>query len=91
MKNDRFVNRRQVAEMLSVSERTTRRLVEKGELPAPVRVGGHAVRWSEAAVRDYMARLSKACAKPAPQSPQADASAATNRPAPEAVKENIKN
>jgi excisionase family DNA binding protein len=49
-------NRRQVAELLSVSERTVRRLMEKGDLPAPVRLG-RAVRWFEADVIAYLRRL----------------------------------
>ena len=52
----RLLNRRQVAEMLCVSERTIRRLVEKGDLPGPVHVR-RAVRWPEAAVIDYLRRL----------------------------------
>ena len=50
--------RLQVAELLSVSERTVRRLVENGDLPAPVHIG-RAVRWHECDVLDYVRRLSQ--------------------------------
>ncbi len=52
-------NRRQVAEMLAVSERTVRRLVTDGEFAAPLYIG-RAARWREADVFDYVRRLSQA-------------------------------
>jgi excisionase family DNA binding protein len=55
-------NRRQVAEMLAVSERTVRRLVTDGELAAPLYIG-RAARWREADVLDYVRRLSQSQAK----------------------------
>lgn len=55
-------NRRQVAEILAVSERTVRRLVKNGDLSAPVYIG-RAARWCEADVFDYVRRLSQAKTK----------------------------
>ena len=54
----KMVTRRQVAEMLRVSERTTVRLTEKGILPTPLRVG-RGVRWIEADIVSAIRRLSK--------------------------------
>jgi excisionase family DNA binding protein len=64
MRKVKLLNRRQVAELLAVSERTVRRLVEKGDLPAPVRIR-RAVRWHEAGVVDYIRRLPQGSVKPA--------------------------
>ncbi len=61
MKNDvpvKLLDCRQIAELLAVSERTVRRLVRNGALPAPVHIG-RAVRWHEAGVLDYVRRLSQ--------------------------------
>ena len=50
-------SRRQVAGILAVSERTVRRLVEQGELAAPIRIG-RAARWRDSDVLDYVRKLS---------------------------------
>ncbi len=54
----KMVTRRQVAEMLRVSERTTVRLTEQGILPTPLRVG-RGVRWIEADILSAIRRLSQ--------------------------------
>jgi excisionase family DNA binding protein len=54
----KLLSRRQVAELLSVSDRTVRRLAERGDLSAPVRIG-RAARWHESGVLDYVRQLSQ--------------------------------
>ena len=64
----KLLSRRQVAELLSVSERTVRRLVENGDLPVPVRIG-RAARWHEAGVINFIRSLSEGPAKQLEQEP----------------------
>ncbi len=44
---EKFFNRREVATYLGVSESTVQRMVKKGELPSPIRIGPKLIRWSE--------------------------------------------
>jgi len=48
-----LVNARELAKMLSVSERTLYRLKSAGELPAPVVLGG-SVRWRLSEIRKWI-------------------------------------
>lgn len=54
-----------VAGMLSCSERTVRRLVKEGHLPAPVRLPGGQPRWLLKDVHHYVYALSRGLTKPA--------------------------
>lgn len=44
---EKFLNRKEVATYLGVSESTVQRMVKKGELPQPIRIGSKLIRWSE--------------------------------------------
>jgi prophage regulatory protein len=50
-----LINAQELAQMLSVSTRTLWRLLSKGELPTPVRLGG-SVRWRLDEVRSWIDR-----------------------------------
>jgi predicted DNA-binding transcriptional regulator AlpA len=52
-----YLKRRQVADMLAVSERTIDRLTRQGTLPPPLRIG-RSLRWDEARIRETVSRLS---------------------------------
>lgn len=54
-----YVNYRELAALLDISTRTLRRLVERGELPAPRRFG-HAVRFSLLEIEEALRRLPRA-------------------------------
>jgi excisionase family DNA binding protein len=58
---ERLLTRRQVAELMSVSERMVSRLVKRGVLPAPLRIG-RAVRWRESEVLDAIRQLPQSSA-----------------------------
>ncbi len=51
-----LLDAKQVAQRLSVSVKTVRRLLDKGELPAPVKIG-RLLRWKEADIEAYMDHL----------------------------------
>lgn len=53
---DRMLTLDSVAELLSVTKRTVYRLVAKGELPKPIKVG-HSVRLCVSDVQAYFERL----------------------------------
>ncbi len=55
-----LVNARELAKILSVSERTLYRLKSTGELPRPVVLGG-SVRWRLSEIRQWIA---KGCPRP---------------------------
>ncbi len=48
---------RDIATMLSISEREVYRLVERQELPKPKKVGGRAARWFRRDVLRYLRKL----------------------------------
>ena len=49
-----LINANQLADMLSISERTLYRLKSMGQLPKPIVLGG-SVRWRLTVVRDWIA------------------------------------
>lgn len=51
-----------VAKILRVSTRTVRRRWNKGEFPAPMRIG-RLVRWHPDQIRDYLAKQREECAR----------------------------
>ena len=53
---DRLMRRREVETGVSLSTTTIYRLMKRGQFPRPIRVGPKAVRWSESAIDDYLAR-----------------------------------
>lgn len=55
-----LLTKRQVAAIAQVHTRTVERLVARGALPAPVRVGTYAVRWRASDVRAWLAALQPA-------------------------------
>lgn len=55
-----LVNARELAKLLSISERTLYRLKSTGELPSPVVLGG-SVRWRLTEIRQWIA---KGCPRP---------------------------
>jgi len=50
----------EVAEFLSCSRRTVRRLADSGRMPAPVRLGG-LLRWNRQALLDWLAEGCPTC------------------------------
>ena len=56
-----LISASQLADLLSVSERTLYRLKSIGQLPAPIVLGG-SVRWRLTEIRDWIAQ---GCPKPA--------------------------
>ncbi len=55
-----LVNARELAKLLSVSERTLYRLKSTGELPPPILLGG-SVRWRLSEIRQW---IGKGCPRP---------------------------
>jgi len=54
--SERLITLDKVAELLSVTKRTVYRLIAKGDLPQPLKVG-HSVRLSVSDVTEYFERL----------------------------------
>jgi len=54
--SERLITLDKVAELLSVTKRTVYRLIAKGDLPQPLKVG-HSVRLSVSDVAEYFERL----------------------------------
>ncbi|MBA4104469.1 MAG: hypothetical protein C0485_01835 [Pirellula sp.] len=52
----KYLKQAQVQRLLSLSERSIRRLVASGTLPAPVKLGG-ANRWNEDELNEYLRKL----------------------------------
>jgi excisionase family DNA binding protein len=50
------INVREVAELLGVNARTVWRLSQRGEIPAPIRLGDRVVRWRLCDLRDHLDR-----------------------------------
>jgi len=50
------VNVREVAELLGVCVRTVWRMSQKGQIPAPIRLGERIVRWRLADLREHLER-----------------------------------
>ena len=56
MGNDQseYLTYKDVSQMIGCHERTIRRLVEKGEFPAPVKITGHARRFKRSLVQEWI-------------------------------------
>jgi excisionase family DNA binding protein len=54
---------KEIAEMLAVHPATVWRMVERGDLPPPIRMGSRCTRWSLEAVQAAIERLSATPAK----------------------------
>ncbi|QQS08988.1 MAG: helix-turn-helix domain-containing protein [Phycisphaerales bacterium] len=50
------INVREVAELLGVNARTIWRMAQRGELPAPIRLGDRVVRWRLCDLREHLDR-----------------------------------
>ncbi len=50
------VSVREVAELLGVNARTVWRMAQRGELPAPIRLGERVVRWRLSDLREHLDR-----------------------------------
>lgn len=50
------INVREVAELLGVNARTVWRLSQRGEIPAPIRLGERVVRWRLSDLREHLDR-----------------------------------
>jgi excisionase family DNA binding protein len=50
------INVREVAELLGVNARTIWRMSQRGEIPAPIRLGQRVVRWRLSYLREYLDR-----------------------------------
>jgi len=50
------INVREVAELLGVNVRTIWRLSQRGEIPAPIRLGERVVRWRLSDLREHLDR-----------------------------------
>lgn len=53
------IDSRQVARLLSVSEKTLQRMVKQGRFPSPVKMGSRCVRWSRAVVVRWLEEQSQ--------------------------------
>lgn len=56
------INVREVAELLGVNARTIWRMTQRGELPAPIRLGDRVVRWRLSDLREHLDRKTSAAA-----------------------------
>ncbi len=56
------INVREVAELLGVSARTVWRMSQRGEIPAPIRLGDRVVRWRLSDLREHLDRKVAAAA-----------------------------
>lgn len=50
------INVREVAELLGVNTRTVWRMSQRGEIPAPIRLGDRVVRWRLSDLREHLDR-----------------------------------
>jgi excisionase family DNA binding protein len=50
------VSVREVAELLGVNARTVWRMAQRGEIPAPIRLGERVVRWRLSDLREHLDR-----------------------------------
>lgn len=50
------INVREVAELLGVNARTVWRMSQRGEIPAPIRLGDRVVRWRLSDLREHLDR-----------------------------------
>ena len=57
MAKTRLLKMPDVCARLACSRRTVYALIERGELPSPVRPGGRAIRWPECEIEAYLDRL----------------------------------
>lgn len=51
-----MVSVREVAELLGVNARTVWRMAQRGEIPAPIRLGERVVRWRLSDLREHLDR-----------------------------------
>jgi excisionase family DNA binding protein len=58
MKTDNFLTVAEVAALLKLGNSTVWRLVKRGSLPSPVKIGG-ATRWNESEVAIFIASLTE--------------------------------
>lgn len=49
-----LIDQKQLAEMLSISRRTVQRMISRGKLPAPIRIG-KMVRWKLQDIKKWIA------------------------------------
>lgn len=56
------INVREVAELLGVNARTVWRMSQRGEIPAPIRLGDRVVRWRLSDLREHLDRKASAAA-----------------------------
>lgn len=54
------INVREVAELLGVNARTIWRMAQRGEIPAPIRLGDRVVRWRLSDLREHLDRKAAA-------------------------------
>ena len=54
------INVREVAELLGVNARTVWRMSQRGEIPAPIRLGDRVVRWRLSDLREHLDRKAAA-------------------------------
>ncbi len=50
------INVREVAELLGVNARTVWRMSQRGEIPAPIRLGHRVIRWRLSDLREHLDR-----------------------------------
>jgi predicted DNA-binding transcriptional regulator AlpA len=63
IKRPKLLRRREVAEVLAMSERNVLRLTQLGVLPSPVHVG-RCARWSEDEILDWLRQLASQPRRP---------------------------
>jgi prophage regulatory protein len=73
---DRIVRPRELEERLSVSKLTVRRMVERGELPPPLKISRGVVGWRESVIEQWLAEREDEAEQRAAQRAASDRAAA---------------
>lgn len=60
---DKLLTTKQVAELLSISERTLWRLVSSGRLPKPIKLSARTVRWKHSDILAFIEAGGNLCRK----------------------------
>ena len=55
MAGERLLTRSEVVERIRLSKTVLYRMMQEGEFPRPLKMGGHAVRWIESEVSEWVA------------------------------------
>ena len=68
MSENRFLNRRAIRKRVPFTDRWVDKLIERGEFPKPVKLGGSHNFWYESEVDAWLAERAKASGRVVPES-----------------------